>query len=182
MYCPRCGQQNDDQAQFCRSCGASLQQPGEEPGAQLVLTEKRILGGAGLIGGILALVGIFAPWVTFSVTFSGLTSSLNISAWDLITRTTVETEQLPRTYACLAFAGAVLVLLGALSVLAAPKAKALWGLLILGGLLAIAGSAWGFSDIETGSALGMSVNYGYGLYLTLVGGILGVIGVLGFRS
>jgi hypothetical protein len=178
MYCPRCGQQNDDQAQFCRSCGASLQQPGEEPGAQLVLTEKRILGGAGLIGGILALVGIFAPWVTFS----GLTSSLNISAWDLITRATVETEQLPRTCACLAFAGAVLVLLEALSVLAAPKAKALWGLLTLGGLLAIAGSAWGFSDIETGPALGMSVNYGYGLYLTMIGGILGAIGVLGFRS
>ena len=24
MYCPRCGTQNDDQASFCRQCGASL--------------------------------------------------------------------------------------------------------------------------------------------------------------
>jgi len=179
MYCTRCGQQNDDQAQFCRSCGAALSKPSQEPGVQQGLTEKRILGGVGLIGGILALVGIFAPWATFS----GWRASLDVSAWDLITRATIGTEQLPReTYACLALAGAILALVGALSALAAPKAKALWGILAIGGVLAIAGSAWGFSDIETGIGLGISVNYGYGLYLTLVGGILGFIGVLGLRG
>lgn len=39
MFCPKCGTQNDDQARFCKSCGASLQPnvaavPPGQPAAQ----------------------------------------------------------------------------------------------------------------------------------------------------
>ena len=86
------------------------------------------------------------------------------------------------TYACLAFAGAVLILVGALAALTSPKTKVLWVILAIGGILAIIGSAWALSDIETGGILGVSVDRGYGIYLTLVGGILGLIGILGLSN
>jgi hypothetical protein len=127
----------------------------------------RMLGLLGLIGGTLALVGIFTPWATAS--YMGLSESL--SGWDCI-------KGDGETYCYLAFAGALVALLGALSSLAAPRAKALWTILAIGGILAIVGAAWAFSDIETGTMWGMSVSYGFGLYLTLVGGILALIGSL----
>lgn len=68
---------------------------------------------------------------------------------------------------------------GALSALVLPRSRILWGILALGGLLAIIGAAWGFSDIDTGSAWGASVSYGAGIYLTLIGGIFGLIGAFG---
>jgi hypothetical protein len=67
MHCTRCGQENDDQAQFCRRCGAALHEPVQQRGIQRWLTDRKILGGLGLIASILALVGVFAPWVTLHV-------------------------------------------------------------------------------------------------------------------
>jgi hypothetical protein len=129
---------------------------------------KRMLALVGLVGGILALVGIFTPWATAS----GGGMSVSASAWDGIKETAV-------SYFTLALVGSCVALLGALSALAAPKVKALWAILAVGGILAIVGAAWGFSDIETGAEMGLSYGYGYGLYLTLVGGILALIGSLG---
>lgn len=31
MYCPRCGNKNDDDAQFCKKCGHDLQAPSSGP-------------------------------------------------------------------------------------------------------------------------------------------------------
>jgi hypothetical protein len=42
-----------------------------------------------------------------------------------------------------------------------------------------AGAAYGFFDIETGTEMGFLYGYGYGLYLTLVGGVLALTGGLG---
>ena len=137
---------------------------------------KRILALIGLIGGILALVGIFTPWATGSV--GGI--PVSASAWDGIKDSAV-------SYFTLALVGACVALLGALSALAAPRVKALWAILALGGILAIVGAAWGFFDIETGTGVRLeegigyipvTSSYGYGLYLTLVGGILALIGAL----
>lgn len=179
MYCPRCGQENDDQAQFCRSCGAALQKPSQEPGVQPRLTQKRILGGVGLIAGILALVGVFSPWATGY----GWQESLSISAWDSITVATIGGRQIPReAWACLVLAGAVLLLVAAVSAVAAPRAKVPWGTLAIGGALAIAGSGWGLSFVTTGTLLGDHLDRGYGLYVTLAGGTLGLIGILGLRG
>ena len=53
----------------------------------------------------------------------------------------------------------------------------------LGGILAIAGAAWALSDIPTvsGTYMGVTVtiSHGFGLYLTLVGGILALTGIVG---
>jgi uncharacterized RDD family membrane protein YckC len=38
MYCPKCGTQNDDQAKFCKSCGASLQTSASTPPNQPIST------------------------------------------------------------------------------------------------------------------------------------------------
>ena len=130
----------------------------------------RILTLIGLVGGIVALLGIFTPAIT-------LTGLLSVSAWDSITETTIWGIPIERqTYFCLAFAGAAVALLAALTAVAVPKVKALWAILAIGGMLAIAGAAWALSDIETG----YGVSYGWGLYLTLGGGILALIGIPGF--
>jgi len=84
-------------------------------------------------------------------------------------------------WAFLALGGTILTLVSAIFALASPKTRIAWALLLTGGTLAVAGSIWAFSDIETGGALGVSAGYGTGnYYLTLVGGVLGLIaGVLG---
>lgn len=146
--------------------------------------DKRLVG-IGLIGGIIAIVGVFGPWQSLSGThpLTGEEISESASAWDSITESTVAGSQVGReTYCVLALVGGVLALIGALGVLASPGVKALAGILAIGGLLAIIGAGWGFSDIETGTVLGIEVSYGYGLYLCLVGGILGLVGAYGARK
>ena len=139
----------------------------------------RILAIIGLIGGIIALVGIFTPWATGGV-LVGEWIPKSASAWDGIKDSAV-------SYFTLALVGACVALLGALSTLAAPRVKALWAILAIGGILAIAGAAYGFFDIDSrpGWTLIPSIgyvpacsSYGYGLSLTLVGGILALIGAL----
>lgn len=176
MKCTGCGSENSDQAQFCQGCGAALQTAWQRPDVLRIGIDKRILGVIGFTAGVLALVGIFIPWATVSAW--GMSASA--SAWDSVTRATVVGQLVEReAWACLALAGAILILLGALSALAFPRTRMLWGILAIGGLLAIAGPAWGFSDIPTTGILGISVSYGTGVYLTLVGGILGLSGVIG---
>ena len=165
-------------SQLSRSSGVALQEPLQGRGIQRWVTDRKVLGRVGLIAGVLALVGVFNPWATGS----GWRETLNISAWDSITMSTAVGPQIPRgVWACLALAGAVLVLVGALSALAAPKAKVPWAILGVGGVLSIAGCAWGLFFITTGTLLGYHLGGGYGLYLTLVGGVLGLAGILGLR-
>jgi len=131
------------------------------------------------VGAVLAFVGIFSAWAEV-----GGWVSAGISGWDLVSNGTVLGEKVGReTYACLAFAGALIALIGALAVLVFSSNKLFWGALVLGSALAVAGSAWGFSDIDTGGFLGIiSVDRGAGLYLTLAGGVIGLTGSLGLRG
>jgi len=177
VKCTKCGLENSDQAQFCQVCGAALQTQVLRPDTLRIGLDQKALGVVGLIAGVLALVGIFLPWVKLS----GWGMSVSASAWDSVTRATVlEGEGVSREpWACIALAGAILILVGALSALASPRTRILWGVLVIGGLLAIAGSAWGFSAIPTVGILGISGGHGVGEYLTLVGGILGLVGALG---
>ena len=172
MYCTRCGQENDDQARFCRSCGAALRAPIQEPGIRRWVTDRKILGRVGLIAGVMALVGVFSPWAMDPGSYHP-----NLSAWDAITGLKIgDNMPLCKVWAGLALHGAIFALVGALSAVAAPKAKVPWGILGVGSALVIAGSAWGLSDIRDGGVMGFYSGYGYGLYLTLVGGILGLVG------
>lgn len=173
MKCTRCGQENAHQAQFCQGCGAALQKPTQVPDAVQSMSNKRILGAVWVIAGMLLLVGIFTPWVAVS----GWGVSASASAWDSVTNAEVMGGEVGREgWAFVALLGAILTLAGSLSALASPKTRVFWGILGIGGVFAVIGAVWGFSDIETGSALGISVGYGAGLYLTLVGGILGLVG------
>jgi len=174
MYCTKCGEENDGQAQFCRSCGGALQEPIQRQGIQRWVTDKRILGGAGLIAGILALVGVFSPWATY---FGGY--GPNISAWDAMTGLTIWDYRLYQIWAGLAFGAALVLLAGAVLAAVAPRAKAPWLMLHIGGALAIIGFAAAVSYVEDSSGYG---GYGYGLFLTLVGGLLGLTGILGLRD
>jgi uncharacterized BrkB/YihY/UPF0761 family membrane protein len=172
MNCTRCGQENDDQAQFCRSCGAALHEQVQQRSIQRWTTDKKILAYIGLIASILALVGVFTPWAT---------DHPNLSAWNAMTGLTYYHRdfRLYEVWAGLAFGAALILLVGALYAVAAPKAKAPWVMLHIGGALAIAAFAAAVSYIRVpGSILG----YGYGLFLTLVGGILGLTGVMGLRG
>jgi hypothetical protein len=178
MKCTRCGLENSDQVQICQGCGAALQMTLQQPDVLRIGLDKRILGVIGFIAGVLALVGIFTSWATVSVW--GMSASA--SAWHSVTRATVMGQQVEReAWACLSLAGAIIILIVALSVLASPRARILWGILVIGGLLAIAGPAWGFYDIPTAEIMGISVTYGIGVYLTLAGGILALSGVIGIR-
>jgi NADH:ubiquinone oxidoreductase subunit 6 (subunit J) len=84
-------------------------------------------------------------------------------------------------WAGLALGAALILLAGAVSATAAPKAKAPWVIVHVGGALVIAGFAAGLSDIRDGGVTVFS-GYGYGLYLTLFGGILGLTGIWGLRG
>ena len=107
---------------------------------------------------------------------------MSMSAWDSITEAEILCGPMGRElYCAVALVGAGLALLGALGSLATPKFNAAWATLAIGGLFAIVGAAWAFADIETGSLLGISIDYGWGLYLTLVGGIVCLIGILGWE-
>lgn len=148
------------------------------------------LVGLGLIGGIIALIGVFTSWVSMSASGMGVTVSADITGWEIaqgeatVMGTTVSIES--QTYPYVALAGGILALIGAIGVLASPGTKGLVALLVLGGMLALVGAAWGLADIETGtqSMFGVTadVSYGYGIYLALVGGILGLIGAYGARK
>ena len=155
-------------SQLSRSSGVALQ----ERGIQQWVTDRKVLGRVGLIAGVMALVVVFSPWAMDPGSYHP-----NLSAWDAITGLRIgDNEPLCRVWAGLALHGAVFALVGALFAVAAPKAKAPWAILGVGSALAIAGCAWGLSDIRDGGVMGFYSGYGYGLFLTLVGGILGLVG------
>ena len=157
---------------------------------------KQALLVIGLIGGILAAVGIFLSWASIQAEVEGLTISADITGLDMakgettIMGTTVPGPEEPSPYIVLV--GGILALVGAIGALAIGTKKAgvkkLSILLAIGGLIAILGAGWGFSVVETGtvSLFGfgtVSSSYGYGLYLCFVGGILALIGgIMGARA
>jgi hypothetical protein len=158
-------------SQLSRSSGAALHEPVQQRGMQRWVTDRRILGRVALIGGVLAVVGVFSPW-----TMNPSSYHPSLSAWDAITGLRIgDNEPLCKAWAGLALYGAVFALVGALVAVATPKAKAPWAILGVGSALAIAGCAWGLSDIRDGLVWKLYSGYGYGLFLTLVGGILGLV-------
>ena len=155
-------------------------------GKQTLLVVGLIVG---LIGGILAAVGVFLSWASIQAEVEGLTISADITGWDMakgettIMGITVPGPEELSPYVVLV--GGILALIGALG---AAGVKKLSILLAISGLIAIVGAGWGFSVVETGtvSLIGIgtvSSSYGYGLYTCLVGGILALIGgIMGIRA
>ena len=168
--------ENSGQARFHQGWGAALQKPSQSPDTRRPMINDRIVGFVALVASILVLVAVFTPWTAASAAAVGL--SADASAWDLVINAKVLGEEIGReAWACLALSGAVVVVVGSLLALAAPKTKIPWGILVIitGGLLSAASALWALSDIDTGTMLGFSVTYGFGLYLTLAGGIIALV-------
>lgn len=130
------------------------------------------LAALGLVGGTLATAGVFLPWATVG----GL---MEVTGWGIM-RGEVEIAGAPfnvsvtGVYPWLVLAGGALSLISALGTLAV-KTKILKGLLVIGGVLAIIGSCWGFLDL-LGEPEILRVSIEYGLYLCIVGGLLALLG------
>ena len=88
-------------------------------------------------------------------------------------------------YSILVFAGSIVLLLGALWAFVDLRSKNAWATTVLGGLLVIGGSVWGWLALNDYAFAGVnaaevSINHGAGLYLTIGGGIAGIIaGIVG---
>jgi hypothetical protein len=111
-----------------------------------------------LIGGILAIVGIFLPWKMNTVTKSG---------WELATLEV-------KVYPYLAFIGGFLAAIGAVGAFlsrAVYAAKALGALAFMGGFLVVVGGLWALNDLVC--------KWGYGIYLTILAGFLAIFGTYG---
>jgi hypothetical protein len=186
MQCNKCGQDNMDGAQLCQRCGTNLGKAVRQPSGPPMWFGSRVTGVFVLIAGVLVIVGIFLPWLKASMNFGELFGTLSISAsgWDLMTGSG-DVQDGVKTYAILAFAGSIVLLLGAVWAFLDPEMRFAWAMTIVGGVLATVGSVWGWQDLSDFVSAGVntpeaSIGYGAGLYLALAGGIAGVIaGIMG---
>ena len=90
----------------------------------------RVLAALGLIGGVLAVFGVFLPWIPL----------LNISGWDLASLASIFGEV--ATYVYLVPLGGILALIGSIALLAGKRGIAY--VLPVGGIITIAGWGWTF--------------------------------------
>jgi len=136
--------------------------------------EKQTLLIIGLIGGILATIGVFLPWIGRSYMGGGSAGGWSESGWYLRT-TRIISFYSPYP----ALAGSIIALLGGFALL---KGKRPVGFLLpIGGIIAIAGGAWGYFDVSAFLSRVITVpeqhlSSGYGFYVCIVGGVLALIG------
>lgn len=197
MFCQKCGQAVSETAKFCEKCGAKLAReeaiqntpasPETSP-TQVSLSDRPSSASpprlflapfTGLIAGICGLAALFIPWTAMRWPAYGV--SADASAWEIAINAKIMGAEYGReVWACLALAGAVIAVLSSLLALAAAQRSASWGLvgtagMTTGGLLLAGSALWALSDIDTGTMSGMTVTYGFGLYLALAGGIVACI-------
>ena len=135
----------------------------------------------GLIGGILAAVGVFGTWMTMS----GIGTGVSVSGWDFA-QGTAETGGLSLKLPYFALLGGILAVVGSVLALVKPSAVAK-SLLAIGGILALIGVAYGLAIADAGAAIsgaapGVSIGAGYGAYLVVIGGILAILSTLGLKE
>lgn len=117
----------------------------------------------GLIGGILAAVGVFLEWAS--------TMGYGFSGWDMATA-----EYGAVTYPYVILVGGIIALLGSLAALLATKVKNIGYVILLGGIIAILGWIWAATEVTDWSLVS------YGFYVCLVGAILALIGGVSVRA
>ncbi len=147
--------------------------------------DNRTLAIIGLIGGILAAVGVFGTWTTASITpvmMEGM--ELSASGWDWA-QGTVGAGGPGLKLPYFALVGGILAVVGSVLVLVKPGAVAKV-LLAIGGILALIGVAIGVAYADAGTAItgaapGISAGAGYGAYMVVIGGILAILVTLGLK-
>ena len=126
----------------------------------------------GLVGGILAIVGVVLPWATASGTVMGMTISMSASGLDA--------AKSGGEWVAYVYGTAIFGVLGLIFVLISKKSTTM--LAFVFGLLALILSGVALVRITQLigglSAPGVSVGAGIGLYICVVGGLLLLIGCL----
>ena len=113
----------------------------------------------GLVGGIIAMVGVVLPWISvsagpFTVTASGMDANQGK----------------------VLLLGGILALVGGIVALAVKNAPSAVSYLIpVGGIIALLAWLWFGAD----AGFGNLSNFSYGLWISLVGAILALVGTLG---
>jgi len=150
---------------------------------------SRIPGVFVVVAGLLVLVGIFLPWIRFNSVsseipgFGEITFNFNdISGWDMATAhglTDAQGASTVEKYAVLTIIGGILTLVAALWALVTPSMRFAWAAAAIGGFLAIVGCIWAYRDVNdfvyAFSSADNSCDYGAGLYMGMIGGIVGLI-------
>ena len=174
-FCPKCGAPQPTGSRFCVGCGTVIQTAGQKASISQGAKSKQTMRIVAIIGAAVILIGFITPWITIS----GWVSA-DISALDWIRGWNFGGETLDRRgEVYLALMGVLLAVAGAISALVGPKAKGRWVTLVsLGGIASIIAAIWGIVDIGRGAELGVSGGYGYGVYLTLIGGLVGLVGAV----
>ena len=136
--------------------------------------EKKTLGILGLVGGVVALAGLFLDWV--SVSAMGM--SIGASGWLILT--TVGGIQ-----PILVLVGSLLAALGGIGILMDQKMLSM--MLPVGGIIAVAGAGWVIADMSSVAGAvggtGIGVSMGMGIYANIIGGIIAlIIGVMALKS
>lgn len=143
--------------------------------------DNRTLAIVGLIGGILAVVGVFGTWTTMSA----MGTEYSDSGWDWA-QGTAGAGGLSLKFPYFALVGGILAVVGSVLALVKPSAVAKV-LLAIGGILALIGVAYGLAAADTGAAItgavpGVSAGASYGTYMVVIGGILAILVTLGLKE
>lgn len=131
------------------------------------------------VGVGLVLAGFLTPWISYRGTVS-----FDITPWKWIEDWTTFGKPIAlqgNGEPYLALIGVLLAIIGGIAAAARPRAKALWAVFVsLGGVAAVIAALWALVDIGANGQEGsnVSVGYGYGIWLTLIGGALSLGGAV----
>ena len=176
-YCPRCGKEALG-AQFCSSCGTDLGLSAAPVAPTAAVAPRAVPWGGILIvaGGALAVLGSFLPWLSVTAPLLGnvTRSGLDGGGDGIITLVI----------------GAVLALLGVALILRSGSARrAVIGTVLTSLVLGVV-AVMDIGDVQTRGILmetslategnmfadAVAFSVGMGLYVILIGGVLGIVG------
>lgn len=144
------------------------------------VSKGNILGILALIGAILMIVGVFVTWVSFEASAIGLSKVVDYTGWDIYSDSDAEYFYAPLVTliaGIVAFFTAILPI-----ILKNPTVNRMFGVisLILGIVtLVLTILFYGEMDsINIGELASFSTNAGMGLWISLVGAVLLVLGAI----
>jgi len=140
-----------------------------------------------LICSVLTLVGVFLPWINISMSYEGFYVSISVSGWDLVSELSFMDWMMAGSIdPYLVVGGAIAMVVGTLGAIIVSRTsddpggalKVFGGAIIIGAIVAIIGAVWFMIDMTGDSLLsmmGINVGIGYGLFISLIAAIGGII-------
>lgn len=140
-----------------------------------------------LICSALTLAGVFLPWVNISMSYEGFYMSMSFSGWDMVSDFSFVDFMLAGSFdPYLVVGGAIAMVVGTLGAIVISRTsddaegalKIFGGAAIIGAIVAIIGAVWFMIDMSGDSMysmMGINFGIGYGLYISLLAAIGGII-------